>query len=451
MFRSNPANLVIRFLLLITVFSWHSGAQQNEVANRAVPTIVKFSGMVSDEAGQPLTGVQGLTFMLYKEETGGAPLWMETQNVQVDASGRYAVMLGSATRIGLPMDLFLNGEARWLGVQVSGQDEKKRTLILSVPYALKAADADTLGGRPASAFLLAPTTGGSSPRNAATTTTTNPITCASGTACKKFFIPKFSSSGGAATVNDSAISQTGSNVSFGGGANFAGNVSTSGNFSANGSVSASTVNTTTPSGGVNAVMTGNANGIAAVTGSATAKGAAGFTFGVIGQSASDQGRGVFGLATGTGGVGVIGETNSTGIGIVGKALPGSNGWSFSATGNTVQDRGSGGWAKALVMVEGAGAPYHILHCFNSTLPGASATTPPCGFNLIERAYAQYAIDFGFEVDDRFWTVSAVPFFVDGNNGAIISDAWAESTNIVQVDLYTDGGDRQTTNFTIVVF
>jgi hypothetical protein len=42
---------------------------------------------------------------------------------------------------------------------------------------------------------------------------------------------------------------------------------------------------------------------------------AGFTFGVIGQSASDAGRGVFGLAT-----------DLSGIGVMGKALPGSKGY-----------------------------------------------------------------------------------------------------------------------------
>lgn len=44
--------------------------------------------------------------------------------------------------------------ARWLGVQVEGRPEESRILLVAVPYALKAADADTLGGKPASAFVL---------------------------------------------------------------------------------------------------------------------------------------------------------------------------------------------------------------------------------------------------------------------------------------------------------
>ena len=41
----------------------------------------------------------------------------------------------------------------------AGEVERPRVRITSVPYALKASDAETLGGRPASAYLLAPTAG----------------------------------------------------------------------------------------------------------------------------------------------------------------------------------------------------------------------------------------------------------------------------------------------------
>jgi hypothetical protein len=63
---------------------------------------------------------------------------------------------------GLPVDLFAYGEACWLGVQPQGRSEQPRVMLVSVPYALKAVDAETLGGKPASAYALAtPQTGGS--------------------------------------------------------------------------------------------------------------------------------------------------------------------------------------------------------------------------------------------------------------------------------------------------
>jgi hypothetical protein len=131
-------------------------AQQPAAASNAiVPPMVKFSGTLNDASGKPLTEVVGVTFLLYKDSQGGAPLWMESQNVQPDKSGHYTVMLGSSSSQGLPPDVFVSGEARWLGAQAQGQAEQPRTVLLSVPYALKAADAETIGGLPPSAFVLA--------------------------------------------------------------------------------------------------------------------------------------------------------------------------------------------------------------------------------------------------------------------------------------------------------
>ena len=55
------------------------------------------------------------------------------------------------------MDLFTSGEPRWLGVQalLPGEEEQSRVPMVSVPYAMEAADAQTLGGLPASAFMKA--------------------------------------------------------------------------------------------------------------------------------------------------------------------------------------------------------------------------------------------------------------------------------------------------------
>jgi hypothetical protein len=131
------------------------GQEPAAAAKVIVPPLVRFSGVLTDGNGEPLTGVVGVTFSLYKDSQGGAALWMETQNVRPNNSGHYSVMLGSATNQGLPFDLFVSGEARWLGVQTQGQSEQPRVLLLSVPYALKAGDAETVGGLPPSAFVLA--------------------------------------------------------------------------------------------------------------------------------------------------------------------------------------------------------------------------------------------------------------------------------------------------------
>ena len=128
-------------------------AQSDASTTTAVPRLVNYSGKVADADGKPTPGVAGITFAIYKEQEGGAPLWIETQNVQADKSGRYTVQLGGSTPAGLPMDLFNDAGPRWLGVRINGGDEQPRILLLSVPYALKAADAETIGGLPPSAFV----------------------------------------------------------------------------------------------------------------------------------------------------------------------------------------------------------------------------------------------------------------------------------------------------------
>jgi hypothetical protein len=151
------------FLLLCSVVT---RAQQSAApaTSEMVPPLVSFSGALTDANGKAFVGPVGVTFSLYKDEQGGAPLWVETQNVQPDKTGHYSVMLGSTSSQGIPSNLFVSGEAHWLGVQAQGQAEPPRVLLLSVPYALKAVDAETVGGLPPSAFVLAvpPNSGSSS-------------------------------------------------------------------------------------------------------------------------------------------------------------------------------------------------------------------------------------------------------------------------------------------------
>ena len=185
-------------------------AQQSAVSTSAaavVPRLVNFSGKAIDQ-GKAVAGVTGITFAIYNEESDGSPLWLETQNVQADSKGNYSVQLGATKSEGLPLDLFTSGEARWLGVRINGGEEQPRVLLLSVPYALKAADAQTLGGLPASAFLLAaaPVTAGnvSSPAMSAAQTVAPAV---SGTGTTDF-LPLWTNSTG--TLANSVLFQTGS-------------------------------------------------------------------------------------------------------------------------------------------------------------------------------------------------------------------------------------------------
>jgi hypothetical protein len=184
-----------------------------------VPRLVNFSGKAVDTQGKAVSGIAGVTFAVYKEQYEGSPLWLETQNVMADTKGNYTVQLGATQSEGLPLELFRSGEARWLGVRLNGEGEQPRVLLLSVPYALKAADAETVGGLPASAFLLAgrPTASSTittrSTSQAASTqmpqTGTTPVTTAGGTVNK---LVKFD---GSADITNSQVFDNGTYVGIG--------------------------------------------------------------------------------------------------------------------------------------------------------------------------------------------------------------------------------------------
>ena len=203
--------------LILLLCSLYSGAQQTLSTNTnvAVPPLMNFSGALTDVNGKPMTGVVGVTFLLYKDPQGGSPLWMETQNVQPDNRGHYTVMLGSTSSTGLPSDIFVAGEAHWLAVQIEGQTEQPRVLLVSAPYALKAGDAETIGGLPASAFVLAapPPSGvaianASAPAAAATSASGSPLSTSDVTTTGGAVnaVPLFTTS---TNIQNSLLTQTG--------------------------------------------------------------------------------------------------------------------------------------------------------------------------------------------------------------------------------------------------
>ena len=201
------------FLIISASAVWsqqnaNSAGDQPAGSTSQLPRLVRFSGTLKDVDGSPLTGITGVTFALYSEQAGGAPLWLETQNITADSNGHYAALLGSTKPDGLPAELFTSEQARWVGVQVSGQAEQARVLLVSAPYALKAGDAETVGGLPASAFVLAaPPVAASG--NAETNATGN-VAASSAAAAQALTSSDVTTTGG--TVNTIPLFTTATNI-----------------------------------------------------------------------------------------------------------------------------------------------------------------------------------------------------------------------------------------------
>lgn len=137
-------------LLLLSSCIW---AQTNTIpAAISVPTVIRYAGTapLSVPAGQTEIDV---TFRFFAAASGGTALWQEKQRV-TQHEGKFTALIGAATGGGVPTALFANAEARWLEVQVGDEAPASRVEFAAAPYALKAADADTVGGKPASSFVL---------------------------------------------------------------------------------------------------------------------------------------------------------------------------------------------------------------------------------------------------------------------------------------------------------
>jgi hypothetical protein len=130
------------------------------------------------------------------------------------------------------LELFASGEPRWLGAQVQlpGEVEQPRVLLVSVPYALKALDSETLGGLPPSAFVLAQqqTVSGTKSKTVGKAMANGPTAVATiGGGGSPNVVTKFDATG--ANVINSSISDDGSRVTVGEGINFGSDFSFVGN------------------------------------------------------------------------------------------------------------------------------------------------------------------------------------------------------------------------------
>jgi hypothetical protein len=321
-------------LLICIVVSASAQQAAPAAASAVVPPVVKFSGVLND---QPLTGPVGVTFSLYKDSQGGAALWLETQNVTPDKTGHYSVMLGSTTSQGLPSDVFNSGEARWLGVQVEGEVEKPRTLLMSVPYALKAADAETVGGLPASAFLKA------SDPAAAQAQAGSPLAGIGGSG-KANYVTKWVSSTklGDSNIFDSASGKVGiATTSPGATLDVNGSAIVRDNATVNGSLDVNSVFANTSVDGLTALF-GQSN-----TGIGTVGISLGSSAGILGEGGTDgvdgeggSGYGVFGSVGSSGIDGVHGESASENSGVAGLNVNSSGG--YGVYGQAASANGIGG-------------------------------------------------------------------------------------------------------------
>jgi hypothetical protein len=478
--------------MMVLLCSWFSPAQQSvaTATNTVVPPLVNFSGVLTDVNGKPLTGAVGVTFSLYQEQQGGSPLWLETQNVKPNSAGRYTVMLGSATSQGIPTNLFASGEARWLSVQVQGQAEQPRVLLVAVPYALKALDAQTLGGKPASAFQAASSIASGNVNSATITgtgkkdyvplwlgttklgssnlfqstagnlgiATTTPAANldVNGTSDIRNTLTLFpSGSAPTLSVNGTAFAVSNKGlVSFVSGQTFPGTGTITGvtagtDLTGGGNSGAVTLNVDTtkvPQLAANNTFTGTQtiNNLTTITGTSgsgvlqvTNTGTTGANPAIVGTTNSTGASGVKGVASATSGVvnGVLGTTSSTsGYGVQGQGpFVGVLGQASGSSGNTTNGLKVGVWGDTAA---GSAAGYAVLGTANDTYGGYF-------YNNGQSAEALYADNSSGAGEALIFTTSGADGMCSINGFGNLFCAGAKSA-VVPVD----GGSRNVALYAI---
>lgn len=147
-------------ILLYSTASAHTAVDSQsvqammQVEENATTPFLTYQGRLFDPktgAAKP-NGSYTIQFKLYDVATGGAPLWIESNNV-VTNQGLFAIMLGSTTAF--DQSIF-DGRALFLGISIGGDPEATpRQPIGDVAYAIYARNAQKLAGKDVSAFAAA--------------------------------------------------------------------------------------------------------------------------------------------------------------------------------------------------------------------------------------------------------------------------------------------------------
>ncbi|HEX8679313.1 MAG TPA: hypothetical protein VF683_05115, partial [Chthoniobacterales bacterium] len=147
-----PQHLLITLLLLVVALAPPARAQ---TPVEGAPKLIDYQGTALDSNGTPLAPSTPtnytMKFRLYATQSGGTPIWSESQTVTV-SNGQFSVRLGQGIAIGAEakpdLSTAFNGKDRYLGltIVIPPQAEAEitpRLAFLSSPFSFVAERAKT--------------------------------------------------------------------------------------------------------------------------------------------------------------------------------------------------------------------------------------------------------------------------------------------------------------------
>jgi hypothetical protein len=155
---------------------------------------------------------------------------------------------------------------------------------------------------------------------------------------------------------------------------------------------------------------------------------------------------VYGHALARGGVGVVGQAGAGGTGVYAWSTAGET--ALHADGNATQKLDKGGFVKAMATINPfLPADKYVVRCYNSQLSGNASSTAPCGITITRDEAGVYRVDFGFDVEDRF--VSVTPLGLGEPVAFVIEQQFRTFVDLRFFSI-ADLTDRIDSIFTIIV-
>lgn len=109
----------------------------------APPSLIRYDGRLTDDAGVPLDGSYNVDFAIFNAATGGTAVWSEDRPPMAVENGVIEVMLGETTPLAPSV---FSGPERWLEITVDGTALIPRQRLASVPYAHASQSSTDLDG-----------------------------------------------------------------------------------------------------------------------------------------------------------------------------------------------------------------------------------------------------------------------------------------------------------------
>jgi len=125
------------------------------VSYAAIPHLINYQGRLTDKDGAPLNGSYELTFRIYDAESAGNLLWQATHTGIVIQKGIFSILLGSANDSGYDFAALAFDKPYFLEIKVGSEVMSPRQRIASSAYAIRAEEAEKLGGKQPNDYALA--------------------------------------------------------------------------------------------------------------------------------------------------------------------------------------------------------------------------------------------------------------------------------------------------------